>query len=296
MEISLITPSYAPDYERCKLLCESIEKFVSNYKKHIIIVDKSDYDLFKSLENSKTEIICKESILPSWLKKIPFSKKWWFSFKTLPVRGWILQQIVKLSVYEFVDADVYIFADSDVTFIRPFNASSVIKNDQVRLCSLTRKTKDYTDKRKQNWHLHAAKLFSIQDSRQLNRDYISQLVCWRRDALQKMTQAIEQNSAYKKNQSWKKILCNTLDFSEYILYGIFSEQVLGQKSGHYRDINELCYCSWHQEINTDKQLQDFLSKIPVNFNSVLIQSNLGLDTKHYIKQLKQLQANNPNAI
>jgi len=257
MKISIITPSYAPDYKRCKLLCESIE-----------------------------------SILPKWLKKIPFSKKWWFSFKTLPVRGWILQQIVKLSVHEYVDADAYIFADSDVSFIRPFDASSVIRKNHVRLCSLPRKDEDYLDKRKQNWHLHAARLFALSNTDRLNRDYISQLVCWRRDTLQKMTQAIEANSQNTKGKCWKQILCNTLDFSEYTLYGIYAEQLLGKESGHYQDSSELCYCSWHKEINNEEELQFFLSNIPKEFNSVLIQSNLGVDTDKYIKQLKRVQISN----
>ncbi|MCU7836678.1 MAG: hypothetical protein KZQ83_15690 [gamma proteobacterium symbiont of Taylorina sp.] len=284
MEIALITPSYAPDYQRCKLLCQSIEKFVSHYKKHVIIVDRSDYDLFKSLENNKTEIICKEDILPYWLKKIPFSK-WWFNFKGLPVRGWILQQIVKLSVHEFVDADIYVFADSDVTFIRPFDLSSTLNNDRVRLCSMPRKTDDYSNLRKQHWHLSAAKILGVTDSSQLSRDYISQLVFWRRDTLQQLTRLIETRS----HQNWKKTLTNCVDFSEYTLYGIFCEHVLKEQSGHYREPEELCYCSWHQEINSTENLQTFLSHVPGQFNSVLIQSNLGIDADEYSNLLARLK-------
>ncbi|MFK5986012.1 MAG: DUF6492 family protein [Pseudomonadota bacterium] len=285
MDISLITPSFAPDFERCKLLCESVDKFVSNYKKHIIIVDRCDYELFKSLENSKTEIVIKEDILPKWLKKIPYAKKWWFSFKTIPVRGWIIQQIVKLSVAEFVDADVYIFADSDMVFIRPFDVNSVIKNDQLRLCSMPRKEEDYIDSRKQIWHKYAAIITGMDNSIALNRDYISQLVCWRRDTLNKLTQHLEQ----KHNKSWKEMLANSLDFSEYILYGIYAEHLLAENSGHYRDVNELCYCSWHQEIHNNNELNDFLINVPQQYNSVLIQSNLNIKTEDYIYQLKLLQ-------
>lgn len=292
MEVSLITPSYAPDFERCKLLCESIEMFVSHYKKHIIIVDRCDLNLFKSLENTKTEIICKEDILPHWLKKIPFSKKWWFNAKGLPVRGWILQQIVKLSVHEFVDADAYIFADSDVAFIRPFNAQSVVKNDQVRLCNPDRKKQDYTDKRKQSWHIKATQLLGIHNPIELNHDYISQLVCWRRDTLAQLTSTIENQSQAVIKKSWKEILCNTWDFSEYILYGIYAEHVLKENSGHYMDNEELCYCSWHEEINNQEDLKNYLNHIPKQFNSVLIQSNLALSVQDYKQQLNQLQLDN----
>ncbi len=285
MEVSLITPSYAPDFERCKMLCESIDKYVSDYKKHIIIVDKSDYELFKTLESDKTDIVVKETILPSWLIKMPFTKKWWLNLKGLPVRGWILQQIVKLSVHEFVDSDAYLFADSDVTFIRPFSASSIIQGDKVRLCSMPRKIDDYSDKRKQAWHEHAAQLSGLKNTGQLTRDYISQLVCWRRDTLQKLTQQIEKNS----KKPWKHALANTLDFSEYILYGIFAEHVMAGQSGHYKDAHELCYCSWHHPIKNIDELSHFLENIPQVYTSVLIQSNLSIDTNDYKKLLINAQ-------
>jgi len=288
MDIAIITPSYAPDYQRCKLLCESIKKFVTNYKKHVIVVDKQDYELFKSLENDKTEIVIKQEILPRWIIKLPLLTKWWLSLKSLPVRGWILQQIVKLSTHEFVDAEVYIFADSDVVFIRPFDASSVIDNGKVRLCSTSRKQEDYNDKRKQSWHLYAAKSFAINDSEILTRDYISQLVCWRRDTLQKLTKYLSGN----KHDSWKEKLCNNLDFSEYILYGIFVEHILDEDSGHYRDSQELCYCSWHENISNEIELNNFLNNVPRKFNSVLVQSNLNIEMEYYREQILALQDSN----
>ncbi|MFK5892171.1 MAG: DUF6492 family protein [Pseudomonadota bacterium] len=302
MNISIITPSYKPDYQRCKLLCKSIDLFVSNYKKHIIIVDRSDYALFKTLENNKTEIICKEDILPSWLIKIPFTTKWWLNLKGLPVRGWILQQIVKLSVHEFVDADIYLFADSDVSFIRPFDLNNVINNNLIRLCSMPRKKADYVDRRKQRWHLSAAKMLGVNDTELLTRDYITQLVFWRRDTLIKLTRYLETKSLEtksieiksletKRNKNWKEYLANTLDFSEYTLYGIFSEHVLAEASGHYREPEELCYCSWHQNIHNATELKHYLSNIPKKFYAVLIQSNLGISTHNYQEQLAHLQNN-----
>ena len=188
-------------------------------------------------------------------------------------------------MHEFVDSDAYIFADSDVTFIRPFKASSIIKEDKVRLCSMPRKTDDYTDKRKQAWHEHAAQLSGLQNTGQLTQDYISQLVCWRRDTLQKLTQQIEKHS----KKPWKQVLTNTLDFSEYILYGIFAEHVMAEESGHFKDEHELCYCSWHQPISDIDELSHFLANIPQNYNSVLIQSNLDIDTDDYKNLLINVQ-------
>jgi len=285
MNISLITPSYGPDFERCRVLCESVESFVSGHNKHVVIVDHQDYDLFKCLNSGKTEIVIKEDFLPTWLHKIPMTKKWWFSFKTLPVRGWILQQIVKLSAAEILDDELFLFVDSDVAFIKPFDVNSVIHNDQVRLYSQARKTQDYFDRRKQNWHLKSANWFGINDPSILTQDYISQLVVWRHDTLQKLLNFIEES----KQRAWKEVLCGSLDFSEYTLYGIFAERVLQGQSGHYLTKDELCYCSWHHEIDNTEDLKHFLTTIPEDYSSVLIQSNLKISPQSYLKQIQLVQ-------
>ena len=57
MQTVIVTPSYAPDFERCKMLCQSVDKYVSSYTKHVIIVDKNDQRLFNQLKTEKTEII-----------------------------------------------------------------------------------------------------------------------------------------------------------------------------------------------------------------------------------------------
>jgi len=285
MDINIITPSYKLDFERCKVLCESVEKFVCNYKKHLIIVDALDYQIFKTLNSDKTEVIIKEDFLPDWLYKVPYSSRWWLSFKTLPVRGWILQQIVKLSAAELCDSDAFLFIDSDVAFIKPFDVMSLVIDKRARLYSAPRKTSDYFDRRKQSWHLKAANLFGITDISLLSQDYISQLVLWRRDTLLKLLSFIEDS----KQRSWKQVLCNNLDFSEYTLYGVFAEQVLREQSGHYLTKEELCYCSWHHEIKNSSDLSSFLATVPPQYCSVLIQSNLKISPPEYLEQINQLQ-------
>ena len=67
MKIDLITPSYAPDYDRCRALCESVETYVSGIERHLLIVDYQDLKLFKRLESQRCSVIAKEDILPPWL-------------------------------------------------------------------------------------------------------------------------------------------------------------------------------------------------------------------------------------
>ena len=46
---ALITPSHAADFEHCRLLCDSIDRFVHDQPRHYILVDNDDYDMFLPL-------------------------------------------------------------------------------------------------------------------------------------------------------------------------------------------------------------------------------------------------------
>lgn len=286
MRSVIITPSYAPDFERCKILCKSIEKFGASYDKHIIIVDEKDFNLFSTIKGDKIEILKKESTLPRWLKKIPFSKKWWLSFKTIPVRGWILQQIIKLSVAECTDADMYFFADSDIIFIRPFNLSDYIKDGKVRLYRFPRREQDFQKPRNNMWYKQAGKLFNLPGDDYTKLDFIGPLVTWRRDTLLKLNQYIKEMSGKK---SWQQSLCNNLYFSEYVLYGLFCEYVLKNESGHYWDKTEICHTAWSYTITNLDDIHVFLKKIRPEHIAICIQSNLKLDPQVYINYIKELE-------
>ncbi len=44
--VSLITPSYWRDFERCALLCESIDRYVTSFARHYLVVADDDVRLF----------------------------------------------------------------------------------------------------------------------------------------------------------------------------------------------------------------------------------------------------------
>ncbi len=285
-KLTIITPSYAPDFQRCQVLCESLRRFVSGHSEQVIIIDRRDEALFRQLTGPGVRLLLKEDILPGWLRQLPFGRKWWLNLRGLPVRGWILQQIVKLSVAEAIDADIFIFADSDVAFVRPFDVSAVLRDDgRVRLFRAPRKPEDFRDPRHCAWYRHAGKVFGLNGDAFQQSDYISQLVTWRRDTLNRLTERIAEHGGRR----WQAVLANTLDFSEYTLYGVFAEHVLGEDSGHYWEANELCYCSWHHAIDGRDQLLQFLRTIPAAYPSVLVQSNLGISPADYAEALRQRQ-------
>lgn len=46
-KVAIITQSYIGDLKECELLCESIDRFVSNDILHYIFVNDEDYDILR---------------------------------------------------------------------------------------------------------------------------------------------------------------------------------------------------------------------------------------------------------
>src|ERR1700685_3066756 len=98
LSYALVTPSYWRDLSRCEMLVESVDRWVAPHVRHYLIIARRDLPLFKHMFNTRTRLIVVEDIIPRWLIRLPGLRRFWFSLKTLPVRNWILQQIVKFAV------------------------------------------------------------------------------------------------------------------------------------------------------------------------------------------------------
>jgi Family of unknown function (DUF6492) len=85
---------------------------------------------FRHLQSNRTNIVAKEEVLPLWVHRVDTLKAGlrsnvWVQARGRPIRGWLLQQLVKLAVAEQLSGDVLVYADSDVVLIRPFSADAV---------------------------------------------------------------------------------------------------------------------------------------------------------------------------
>jgi len=276
--LSLVTCSYGPDYERCKTLCASVERFVDPAIEHVLIVPKRDEAIFGELVNQRTRVVTVESILPIKAWQLPLQRRWWLTLCSPPVRGWILQQLTKLSAANAVTTDAIVFADSDVVFVRPFGVEHVFEGDRLHLQRFPGPPPKPTHQR---WHRESGRLLGIEPSDWYGSDYIGQLVTWRCDTLRMMNERITESTG----KHWAKVICNTLHLSEYILYGIYVEHVLGFEEAKAEPTStEICHCSWHYHSHRDEgelDLQAFLDDIKDHQVAVLIQSNLDIDGPVY---------------
>ena len=217
-QISILTPSYHADFERCKLLCESIDKYVKGYSFHSLIVNDDDYNLFRPLEGVKRRVMRYSDVIPSRLKVIPrvFKQDYWVSWNALPLKGWHVQQIVKIAAtMKFLDERMCII-DSDMAFACPFDLTPFKAPNKLPFLCLDQVVPE-TQTYHSAWVKSSHKLLGLSNPIFPANDYIGNMVFWDKEAVHAMVKQIEQ----KTSQEWSTALNRARDFSEYMLYGNF---------------------------------------------------------------------------
>lgn len=276
---AIITPSYDKDFERCKLLVESIKKYVTQNVNHYIIVEEKDEQLFESLVDENINIILKEKILPKRIIRLPFTVKGrniWFNFKGKILRGWIIQQIIKIGIANFIDEDVLVYMDSDEFFVKKVNFNeSFVQNGMIRLFRETGRTEE-------KWDKTISKLLNVRPKNCRNVNYVEHPVTWRRKNVLEMQKYIEKISG----KSWIDTISDNWHFSEYQLYGNFVDNILKSNSLHYHDNNKLSLKhEWANGIRPEKlnknELKEFFSNISEQHISVMISSAANIPVKEY---------------
>ena len=293
-QLCLITPSYRPDFARCRLLAESIDRLVSPKIHHYLIVDNRDFILFKQLESKNRTVITVESILPWWIQKLPLIENGWFSWKTLPLRNWLVQQIVKLEIANHISEDILIFVDSDVVFIKPFAGREFIKNERARLMRVSLCVEDLSNLDTQiEWYKSAMSLLGISSlTEQLcdreNIDvYVGNLITWKRDNVLRLHQHIEKVT----QKSWIKAIASCWNFSEYTLYGIFVDYILKEQAGHYKDDSAISLDYWETKRLNNEQLEQFFQDVSPEYLTVMISAKSQTPVADYSPFICKIQSN-----
>ena len=267
-QLEIITCSYRPDVERCRRLCASVDRYVEAAIGHVLIVPRRDLALFAGLANGRRRVLVAEDVLPRRFFQLPGSERFWMDARGWPVRGWILQQLLKLSATRVTQAELIVFADSDLQFVRPFDRGHVYRNGRLRLHRIPGAM---NHGRHLNWHRRAGELLG-RPTTYFGSDYVGQLITWRRSLLEDLHRHIERIHG----KPWHVVVSRSLDVSEYILYGSFAEHfAVDEAGGHYFEERDLCHCCWVEAQADDLMLGR--ARLAPDAVALLIQSNLGLD-------------------
>ncbi|APX68142.1 hypothetical protein BKD03_01285 [Brucella sp. 09RB8471] len=273
---ALVTASWDQDFDRCKLLCETVDKYTTGFTKHYILVESKDVALFRQLESSRRIIIDERDLLPSWLHAFwdpthLWRRRIWLSLKTKPLRGWHVQQLRRIALAGIVEEDAFFYTDSDVVFLRPFDCNRLWRKDRLRLFIrpgeiATSKIPDH-----EIWAANTDKLLGVTGTENAENDYIGTLIAWRRDSILGMCAHIEQQAGVH----WVKALGDIRRFSECILYGRYVDDIL-KGAGHFHDTGDLCRVYWFSPPPTEDEFRAFIAGLEPHQVAIGMQSFIGL--------------------
>ena len=228
-KLAIITQSYKNDFNECKLLCESIDRFVPDMD-HFIFVNDEDIRMFTELNYKRHVVFKKSTILPWFLVRVPFKimgHHFHISPVTIPVREWIIQQICKFGVFEVIgnEYDAVFNIDSETVFMKPLDITYWAKDSKYLIYRVVNVNEPSHDE----YCKAAGKLLGLQGHLvEISKyNYMNTPVCFVRENLELLLREIKKHSYW---HSWKLSLCNTYRFSEYYTYGIFTDKVLHMKN------------------------------------------------------------------
>ncbi len=252
-----LTPSFAGDFQLCAGLNRSLLTYAPSDVHHQIIVPARDVPLFRALANDRTEILAEPEFLPSTFVRAPLVNMTVNVRRPFPpVRGWILQQVLKLAATAASDADVVLLVDSDIEFIRPFSVDTFVRDGVVRFY----RKPDEVDERLPRhllWHSGARRLLDLPVEAPPLPDYVSSLVAWDPSLVRSMLERV----ATVTGRPWIDSVAAQLHFSEWTLYGVYVDALRLQEASANASDASLCHAWWGTVPLDEQTLPDFVSAL-----------------------------------
>ncbi|HET6532838.1 MAG TPA: DUF6492 family protein [Actinoplanes sp.] len=264
--LSVITPSFGPDFDLCAALHASVLAHSPQSVRHHIIVPQRDLALFRRLAGPRAQIHVETDFLPRSFRSLPLLNVSVNLRRPFPpLRGWILQQIIKLAAAARSDADVVVVVDSDIEFIRPFTADTFRRDGAV---SFYRRPGAVDERlpRHLTWHRRGRSLLGLPPGTPPFPDYISSLMAWDPVIVRALLDRVEATTGRR----WADAIGAELHFSEWTLYGLFVDEILGPPPGSRTTDDALCHTYWDEIPLDHRSLAKFLAETGPDDIAVMI--------------------------
>jgi hypothetical protein len=282
MTLAVVTPSYRNDFHLFADLHKSILSKMRESVQHYVLVPARDVGIFEVLTGPRCVIVPEESLYPrnyhsvNWINNIlglfpGFPSHAMISAintrrLALPVRGWIMQQALKIEMCRRLEADTVLLVDSDVELVRPLDESMLTVGDHARLYRRSTEVDERLPIHMQ-WHEISRKLLGLAPPNFPAPDYVSSFCVWEPRVVRALVERIERNM----KQPWMDAVTGGRTLSEWTIYGVFVEEILGFDAEIFTETS-LCHSYWDNIPLTEKSAIEFASQIGPNDVAVLIQS------------------------
>ncbi|GAA2212670.1 DUF6492 family protein [Nonomuraea monospora] len=263
-KLAVITPSYTQDADLFAQLHRSVLDNTSEDTIHHVFVPPGDRAAFAGFEGPRCHVWVRSELLPRRYLRMPgadlyvnYRRPW------PPLRGWVMQQTVKIASAGLIDADAMLIVDSDAVLVRPTSAESFSRDG--RLC-LYRLENGVTAEMKRHviWHQVARDLLGLPAAPPPPLpDYVTALTFWDPEIVRAMQRRITQVTG----RDWLDVFNSQLHVSEFILYGVFVDEVLKADP----PINtSICHLSYNHEPWDEAQAIAFADRLPQDAVGMMI--------------------------
>jgi Family of unknown function (DUF6492) len=251
LDFAIITPSYRNDCELASELCCSIDQHVRGAYHHFLIVPRRDLALFAALASPTRTVLTQERLLrPHGLFRLPLPRRlrlpplldrrihdqWWCR-GVGRVSGWFAQQLVKLASAGITGAENLLFIDSDIVLFRPLVLQSLHTRGRLNLHQGPLQAHMAEHRR---WLRIARELLGLSGHGPELHNYVAPVVAWRRSNLL----LLHERLAAVQPGPWMSALLRQPTLSEYMLYGVFCTEALGDAGGHSVAASRLTRSVW----------------------------------------------------
>jgi hypothetical protein len=242
-ELAVVTPSFGPDAELFGDLHRSVLRHTGADVVHHVIVPEAHREIFARYQGPRCHVWTEPELLPRRYLRLPRRGLWLNAKRPWPpVRGWVLQQALKIAATAALDADVVLIADSDVVLVRDISAATFHTDNALRLFRVPEAIHaEMTDHVR--WHHVARKLLGLPPAGEPPlTDYVSSLNIWRPT----VAKALQRRITEVTGGHWMDVFTAQLRVSEFILYGIFVDEVLSGSGPRPPGDTTICHNYWER--------------------------------------------------
>lgn len=276
----LLTCSMARDRELFALLARSVDELVDPAIPHRVVVPRRDLAAFRPFSGPRREILAQEEVLPFATVRIPalpraaarlsqtFRRPFYLDRRLRMIRGWILQQALKIEMSRRAAEDLVLHVDSDVFFVRPVAPRDVFRDGRMPFFRATGRTGNPLHGA---WTEAAARLLGLRLPADYPSHYIENCVPWQAQAVRALIRRIEETHG----RAWYDVLLGEKTFSEYYLYGLFLDEIHGT-GGLYTEQADLCRSYWPKDERAAVDEAGLLAGLQPHHVAVALQSTIPL--------------------
>ncbi|WP_030924610.1 DUF6492 family protein [Streptosporangium amethystogenes] len=242
-ELAVITPTYGPDAELFADLHRSVLKHTSDETVHHVIISPVCTSVFAKFAGPRCRIWTYNELLPKYYIRLAPYSLWVNSRRPWPpVRGWVMQQTLKIALSARLDVDVVLIADSDVVLVRPTSPASFTVDG--RLC-LHREEKGVTPDMERHvmWHQVSRELLGLPPAPPPPlTDYVTAMNFW----VPATVRAMQRRMTETTGRHWLDAFNSRLHISEFMLYGVFVDEVLSGTTEPPPSNTTICHKNWQR--------------------------------------------------